>query len=75
MPIGNVVMLGLILSMFGSFMAVLAWGAWWSNQPSRPARRRSIAAAQPTRGGGDLQLAPVRVRRQAGKFDREDVHG
>jgi predicted membrane metal-binding protein len=61
MPIGNIIALGFILSFFGSFVIVLAWGAWWSNRTPSPWRvptttRRPQAA-------GSQELAPVRIRR------------
>jgi len=61
MHIGNIIVLGFILAFFGSFMIVLAWGAWWSNQTPSPwrvptsTRRPQAAASQ--------ELAPITVRR------------
>jgi hypothetical protein len=56
MPIGDILMLGLILSMFGVFMGVLAWGAWWSSRAPRPAPT-GVGVVRPD---ADWGLAPSR---------------
>ncbi len=61
MPIGNIVALGFILMFFGTFMVVLAWGAWYTNTPPSP--RRAPKAARASRLADYQELAPVRVRR------------
>jgi hypothetical protein len=61
MPIGNIIALGFILTFFGSFMAVLAWGAWYTSTPAKP--RRAARAATPSRAANDGELAPIRIRR------------
>ena len=61
MPIGNIIVLGLIVSAFVVFMVALAWGAWCSRQ--EPSPRRAARSARPSRSENDGELAPIRIGR------------
>jgi hypothetical protein len=52
MPVEQLVVLVLIIAFFLTFMAVLGWGAWWSNQKLR--RARAEARLAPVRGAAAL---------------------
>ena len=48
MSITDLVVFGVVVSMFASFMVALGGVAWWSEQPARPARARARPSGQST---------------------------